>query len=285
MAVAACTPGTARSVSRRRRYTCVRPPDSDDARGSVIENVTRRDRSNPASTRVRLYTVRISRPAPMTRITASATSTVTSTRRRRWRALPRSPVSFKGLAGALVPLFAIGANPKSRPAAIEIAAAKTRTGTLMATCVVRGRLAGYRNTTARTQKCASQRPIRPPVTDNNTPSVIVCRSSRARLAPRAARTANSRRRAPARAMLKFARFTQPISRTRPAAACSTHTARLASPTIASCSVPARASGPAAAPNPWPERALSPRSFHSSSRGTRSVPSGRLRASRRPSAGR
>ena len=35
-------------------------------------------------------------------------------------------------------------------------------------------------------------------------------------------------------MLKFARFTQPISRTRPTAACSTHTARLASPTIASC---------------------------------------------------
>ena len=41
--------------------------------GSVIENVTSRDRSNPASIRVRLYTVCTSNPAPNTSITANAT--------------------------------------------------------------------------------------------------------------------------------------------------------------------------------------------------------------------
>ena len=104
--------------------------------------------------------MRSSRPAPMTSITASATSAVTSTRRRRWpraAALPRFP--SRGLPGALVPVCTIGANPKSRPAAIETAAAKSRTGTLMATSC-RARQAGRdrANTSARTPKCASQRP-------------------------------------------------------------------------------------------------------------------------------
>ena len=55
MAVAACTPGHgAKRVEEALIQLRASAATRIDARGSVIENVTRRDRSNPASTRVRL---------------------------------------------------------------------------------------------------------------------------------------------------------------------------------------------------------------------------------------
>src|SRR6266516_2759294 len=74
----------------------------------------------------------------------------------------------------------------------------------------------------------------PPAPDITAPSVTDCRSSRPQLAPRAARSTNSRLRDPARAIVKFARFAQTMSSTNPTAACRTQIGRLAFPTIASC---------------------------------------------------
>ena len=66
----------------------------------------------------------------------------------------------------------------------------------------------------------THKPIAPPATDNKAPSVIVCWIRRPRLAPSAARRANSRRRDSARASPRLARFAHAITRTSPAADCS-----------------------------------------------------------------
>src|SRR5688500_17551083 len=75
IAVAASTPGTARSVPRRRSIARIRGISGYVASGRVIENVIRRYLLNPGSTFDRLYTLRMSRPAPATRMTARAIST------------------------------------------------------------------------------------------------------------------------------------------------------------------------------------------------------------------
>ena len=72
------------------------------------------------------------------------------------------------------------------------------------------------------------------MSDSSVPSMTNWRSSVARLAPSAVRTANSRWRVSARASSRLARLAQAMSSTKPTAACSTQIAREALPTISAC---------------------------------------------------
>jgi hypothetical protein len=85
----------------------------------------------------------------------------------------------------------MGASPKSTPVAMEMANVQSNTGALTETSLARGKLVGYAAISAATPARASQTPRIPPAIDNTKPSVMNCRSSRPRLAPRALRTANS----------------------------------------------------------------------------------------------
>src|SRR4029434_1139980 len=144
------------------------------------------------------------------------------------------PPSLNAVARSLIRPCATGARPKSTPVAIDIPSAKSRTDRSMPISLMRGTLVGYARISACTATRASHRTSMPPATHSMTPSVIVWRSSRLRLAPRAARTANSRRRDSARAISRFARFAHAISRKNPTATCIIQIERRASPTIASC---------------------------------------------------
>ena len=75
-----------------------------------------------------------------------------------------------------------GRGPKSTPVAIDTPSAKNRTDRSMAISLIRGTLVGYARISACTATRASHRPSMPPATHSITPSVIVCRSSRLRLA-------------------------------------------------------------------------------------------------------
>ena len=90
---------------------------------------------------------------------------------------------------------------------------------------------------------ATRSPSRPPASASRVVSAKSCRTMRARLAPRAARTAISLRRPSVRASTRLATFAQAISRTHPTAPSSTSSAGRTSPTRSSCS------GMTAAPQP------------------------------------
>ena len=113
------------------------------------------------------------------------------------------------------------------------AAASTRA--LMWTSFSLGRLAGSTTPATLTIQLAASTPIVPPAIAMTPLSTICCLKMCARVAPRAARTANSRRRRFPRASRRLATFAHAISSTQPTAPNATSSGRLMSPTTASCS--------------------------------------------------
>ena len=102
-------------------------------------------------------------------------------------------------------------------------------------------LAGPRATRARVHQKATASPAVPPSRPSRRLSVRNCRTSRARPAPSADRTATSRVRDCARASSRFATLTQAISSTKVTAPSSTSSAGRTLRTIRSCSGTARRS--------------------------------------------
>ena len=127
-----CTPGSARTLSMTRSKNWLRA--SGVAYFASGMSMRRRSRcwprSNPGSTPRRLVRLRISRPAPISSISASATSDTTSRLRTRPsppEELPRpGPILSASFASRPVSCHA-GANAATRPAAIAIAAVKPST--------------------------------------------------------------------------------------------------------------------------------------------------------------
>ena len=113
------------------------------------------------------------------------------------------------------------------------AAASTRP--LTWTSSSRGRLAGSTTPATLTIQLAASTPIVPPASAMTPLSTICCLKMCARVAPRAARTANSRRRRCPRESRRLATFAHAISSTQPTAPNATSNGRLMSPTTASWS--------------------------------------------------
>ena len=95
----------------------------------------------------------------------------------------------------------------------------------------RGSACGRMPMLARVPHAASNTPRTPPVTANRMLSVRSCRTTRPRLAPRAARIANSRVRPVERASRRLAMLTHAISRTKPTAPSKTQRRGATSPTM------------------------------------------------------
>ena len=99
----------------------------------------------------------------------------------------------------------------------------------------RGKPPGTIASTGCTPQVASAIPSAPPTMESRQLSVSNCRSTRAQLAPSAARIANSRLRAAARASNRFATFAHAINKTSPTAPNNVRSIPLTSPTICSFS--------------------------------------------------
>ena len=98
-----------------------------------------------------------------------------------------------------------------------------------------GNVTGLCAISTATDARARSRPIAAPMSVSTQPSVISCRSSRARPAPSAVRTAISRRRASDRAISRLATFAQAISSTNATAAISVSSAGRSVPTSSTSS--------------------------------------------------
>ena len=194
-------------------------------RGSESWNVSRRSGWNPRLTccsRSRLW---LRRPAPISRIVASASSAAARPLRSRGRAPLDARVaclrtSFKSVFAACQ----AGAMPNSSPVTIVSANANSSTVASMRTSGTGRRFAGITASIASTAHSAASNPAAPPIDDSTRLSTSSCRSSRPRLAPSAVRTAISFCRDAARASSRFATFADAISSTQPTAQSSTTSA-------------------------------------------------------------
>jgi hypothetical protein len=110
-----------------------------------------------------------------------------------------------------------GASPKRIPVVSDSAPVNSRTRGSTVIPDTRGTSAGRYGTKIRMAAEASARPIEPPIVARRTLSVSSCRPSRRRLAPSAARSAISFRRADARLRSRFATLAHAINRTSPTA--------------------------------------------------------------------
>ena len=163
----------------------------------------------------------MSRPAPITSITANATSATTRPRRTCRRTPPLAPLvpaCVSATAKPFTPMCRSCASPKSMLVAIATPQVNSSTGRSTLNSVDRGRAVGYACVSVCRPTRASHNASALPAIDSSAPSMINCRRRRPRLAPRAVRTANSRRRIAARASERFAKLAQAISRTNPAVA-------------------------------------------------------------------
>ena len=190
--------------------------------------------SNPASTRSRRYMLFIKSPAPVSSMSASATSPTTSAlvRRRRPPAAP-GEVSLSDSRRSIDDPWSAGSKPNSTPVKSETSSVNASTWPSTLTSRMRGSSSWPSELSASVAQKASKRPAAPPSAASRTLSVRSWRRMRPRLAPSAARMAISRRRAAARTNKRFARFAQAMSSTNPTAPSSTTTARRTPPTIES----------------------------------------------------
>ena len=127
----------------------------------------------------------------------------------------------------------MGASEKNRAVNNESAAVKANTGVFTPIGRNLGSELGIRDSRKPIPQIASNIPPSPPAAAISRLSVSNWRTRRERLAPRAARTANSCSRVVALASIRLARFAQAISRTNPTAPSRISSACLTSPT--SCS--------------------------------------------------
>ena len=171
------------------------------------------------------------RRLPTTSASAPSERSPARSGREPWaRVEPRSPVLSEPCKSTLE-LLSAGARPKIIPTASEMPNAKNRTGRFTPMLSARGRFCRHcRQHQADSQFCQAQAE-HSAASARSTLSVINCRTMRARLAPNAARMANSRVLAAERASKRFATFVQAISRTIPTAPNSKRSVPPVSPTI------------------------------------------------------
>ena len=190
--------------------------------------------SNPGSTRSRRYMLFMSRPAPASRTTASATSATTSALvSRRRPGVAAGAVSLSDSRRSIADPCRAGAIPKRTPVRSETSSVNASTEPSTFTGRMRGSTSYPSALTASAAQYASARPARPPRTASSTLSVRSCRRMRPRLAPSAARMAISRRRAAARTRSKLARFAQAMRRVKATAPSRTAIAGRSSPNVES----------------------------------------------------
>ena len=173
-----CTPGSARTSSTTRSKNWLRASGvAYFASGMSMVPVHVRAASNPGSTPRRLIRLRISRPAPINNISASATSETTSRLRTRPSApeeLPRpGPVLSASLASRPVSCHA-GTKAATRPAAMAMAAVKPSTCVSTTISLARGRAVPKAAFNTSTPKYAAAKPTRPPPAPSTTPSASSC---------------------------------------------------------------------------------------------------------------
>ena len=169
--------------------------------------------------------LRIMSPAPVTRITASATSAAMSSwPPRRESADPRCrPVRASTDPTCTRDSRMAGHNPKSSAVGTRSASVAARTVTLSVTGELVGIDSGTLATIASSDSHASSTPSAPPISASTALSVSSCRIKRPRPAPIDARTASSDCRAAPRASSKPATLTHAISRISPTEPASTLT--------------------------------------------------------------
>ena len=142
--------------------------------------------------------VRASSVAPSSSITEAVTCSTTSA----WRARCRGRAALPRVASARLAVLAresrsTGSSPQTTPATAAQTARTTTALRSSANSPARGRFTGRSATTARTPAAAMPTPARPPAIASTPCSTASWRTSRPRLAPSAARTAMSWRRASA----------------------------------------------------------------------------------------
>ena len=166
--------------------------------------------------------LRTKRPAVISSSSESATSATTSPFFRS-SLPPRSGCALSPpLSAGTSPgrdASSAGATPNRMPVTHDSSSAKRRTRWSMAKSTASGRAPAGGGAALKPPMIAqaSRTPATPPSRDNRTLSVSSWRMRRARLAPRASRTAISRRRAAALDSSRFAIFAQAISSTAPTA--------------------------------------------------------------------
>ena len=178
------------------------------------------------------------RPAPTSRTTASAISTITSACRKRCRPPPLDAPCAPSLSESVRSTRSArtaGARLKARLVKTATAAVKSSTRRSTVTSATRGMLAGFHQPTNLTPAKASARPTAVAMPVRTRLSVSSCRITRNPLAPSAARTAISRWRPSARARRRFATFAQAMSRRNATAPKSSQMARRTEPTTSSVS--------------------------------------------------
>ncbi len=177
------------------------------------------------------------RPAPITSATASAISVTTNAFRAQPPRTPRAepfPPWRRPSARSTRDTCHAGARPNTRLAASEMASANINAAGSTVTSLRRGRSSGASASSALTPQRAMITPPVPASSASTTLSVSICRISRTRPAPTAARTTSSRPRAVARASSRFATLAHAINSTNPTAASNTKSVWRVSPTTMSC---------------------------------------------------
>ena len=179
-------------------------------------------RSNPGSISLALPRLRTKSPAPISRTSDIAICATTSTARGDQRDIVRPAGVGPSLRAASTSAredWAAGTRPKRRPVRMESSREKPRTRQSRLRFSSTGTGRGGRRAIARSvAQAARTTPPRPATSESRTLSVRSWRRSRPRLAPRASRTAVSRRRAVARASRRPATLVQAMSRTSPTTA-------------------------------------------------------------------
>ena len=203
-------------------------------------------RSSPVSTAERALKLRSRRPAPTSSTSATAISAATSTLRTRRLCVasaPRAPPSRRSSFGDDRDTCHAGRAPKTSPVPIAATSVKARTTGSVCVSASRRTPPGLNPTSAFAAQDASQSPATLPAIERTTASVSSWRTMRARDAPRARRTAISRRRDVPRPSSRLATLAQAIASTNPTAASRTPSGRVTGPK--NCS----RSGTIAAPRP------------------------------------
>ena len=168
--------------------------------------------------------LRISSPAPTSRMQAKASSEITSPSRSqacRWPPLDPRLASWSPSRGESVATRNAGSRPKRTPEAIAASNVKRSALPSIRTLASKGRLNAWRWESSRVPATARKSPNTAPQHERDTLSVSICRNSRKRPAPNAVRIAISFCRAPDRANCRFERFAHTINMTRPTAQAST----------------------------------------------------------------
>ena len=194
---------------------------------------------NPGSTDSRRLKLRSRSPAPLSSVTASASSPTTMARLARLVIVlpcePRPPL--RSASATPRPATCIAGNePKTRPAtsAASVVAASVRPS-IDAFCTSNSPGGTWASKTV-IPIFANPMPIAAPTTESITLSVISWRTSRPRPAPSALRIAISVSRADARTSRRFATLAHAINRTSTTAAKMTYKGFFRSPTVHSCTL-------------------------------------------------